>query len=223
MARKISCSRTAQVSRETGTIPERNSIEKQVHYFLDNVYRASLECGQFVGWGKSTRNFLYPVYVDLENATMRVIRFVFVLSLFFIVSATLMYGQGGANGTILGTVIDSSGAVVANAQVDVTNVATGVVSRTSTGANGDFTSPYLAPGIYSVTVQAQGFQKAVADNITLAVAQQARVNVTMKPGQVSETVQVEASSVLWIPIARRSHNWSARNKWRSCPSMAATS
>ncbi len=70
-----------------------------------------------------------------------------------------------------------------------------MVSRTSTGANGDFTSPYLAPGIYSVTVQAQGFQKAVADNITLAVAQQARVNVTMKPGQVSETVQVEASSV----------------------------
>ena len=106
-----------------------------------------------------------------------------------------MYGQGGANGTILGTVTDSSGAVVGSAQVDVTNVATGVVGHTSTGANGDFTSPYLAPGIYKVTVQAQGFQKAEADNITLAVAQQARVNVVMKPGQVSETVQVEASSV----------------------------
>jgi outer membrane receptor protein involved in Fe transport len=126
---------------------------------------------------------------------MRVHRFVFALSLIFLVSTTLMYGQGGANGTILGTVTDSSGAVVGNAQVDVTNVATGVVSRTSTGGNGDFTSPYLAPGIYSITVQAQGFQKAIADNITLAVAQQARVNVTMKPGQVSETVQVEASSV----------------------------
>ena len=126
---------------------------------------------------------------------MKVHHFVFAVCLFFIVSAGLLYGQGGANGTILGTVTDSSGAVVGNAQVDVTNVATGVVSHTSTSANGDFTSPYLAPGIYSVTVQAQGFQKAVADNITLAVAQQARVNVTMKPGQVSETVQVEASSV----------------------------
>src|SRR5882724_502120 len=126
---------------------------------------------------------------------MKVHHFVFAVCLFFIVSAGLLYGQGGANGTILGTVTDSSGAVVGNAQVDVTNVATGVVSRTSTSANGDFTSPYLAPGIYNVTVQAQGFQKAVADNITLAVAQQARVNVTMKPGQVSETVQVEASSV----------------------------
>jgi carboxypeptidase family protein len=126
---------------------------------------------------------------------MKVHHFVFAVCLFFIVSASLLYGQGGANGTILGTVTDSSGAVVGAAQVDVTNVATGVVSHTNTSANGDFTSPYLAPGIYSVTVQAQGFQKAIADNITLAVAQQARVNVVMKPGQVSETVQVEASSV----------------------------
>src|ERR1700730_16207589 len=129
------------------------------------------------------------------NATMKVHHFVLAVCLFFFVSASLFYGQGGGNATILGTVTDSSGAVVGNAQVDVTNVATGVVSHTSTSANGDFTSPYLTPGIYSVTVQAQGFQRAVADNITLAVAQQARVNVVMKPGQVSETVQVEASSV----------------------------
>ena len=154
---------------------------------------------------------------------MKVHHFVLAVCLFFIVSASLLYGQGGANGTILGTVTDSSGAVVGNAQVDVTNVATGVVSHTSTSANGDFTSPYLAPGIYSVTVQAQGFQRAVADNITLAVAQQARVNVVMKPGQVSETVKWRPVRFLWIPIARRSHNWLARSKWSSCPSMAATS
>ena len=47
-----------------------------------------------------------------------------VVCLFVIVSAGLLYGQGGANGTILGTVTDNSGAVVANADVDVTNVAT---------------------------------------------------------------------------------------------------
>ncbi len=118
-----------------------------------------------------------------------------VVCLFVIVSAGLLYGQGGANGTILGTVTDSSGAVVGNAKIDVTNVATGVASHTETSVNGDFTTPYLAPGTYSVTVQAPGFQKAVADNITLAVAQQARVNIVMKPGQVSETVEVQASSV----------------------------
>jgi hypothetical protein len=126
---------------------------------------------------------------------MKVHHFVLAVCLFFIVSASLLYGQGGANGTILGTVTDSSGAVVGNAEVDVTNVATGVVSHTSTSANGDFSAPNLATRIYSVTVKAQGFQIALADNITLSVAQQARVNVVMKPGQVSETVQVEASSV----------------------------
>ncbi len=118
-----------------------------------------------------------------------------VVCLFVIVWAGLLYGQGGANGTILGSVTDNSGAVVGNAKIDVTNMATGVASHTETSGNGDFTVPYLAPGIYSVTVQAPGFQRAVADNITLAVAQQARVNVVMKPGQVSETVEVQASAV----------------------------
>jgi hypothetical protein len=118
-----------------------------------------------------------------------------VVCLLVIVSAGLLYGQGGANGTILGTVTDNSGAVVGSAKVDVINVATGVATHTETSANGDFTSPYLAPGTYSITVQAPGFQKAVDDNITLAVAQQARVNITMKPGAVSETIEVQANAV----------------------------
>jgi hypothetical protein len=110
-------------------------------------------------------------------------------------SAVWLYGQGGANGTILGTVTDNSGAVVANAKVDVINVATGVASHVETSSEGNFTVPYLAPGSYRVTVEAPGFQKAVADNIVLAVAQQARVNVTMKAGAVSESIEVQASAV----------------------------
>jgi hypothetical protein len=119
----------------------------------------------------------------------------FLVCLFVIVSAGLLFGQGGANGTILGTVTDNSGAVVANAKVDVTNAATGVTSHTQTSSEGNFTVPYLAPGAYRVTVEAPGFQKAVAENIVLAVAQQARVNVSMKPGAVSESVEVQANAV----------------------------
>ena len=118
-----------------------------------------------------------------------------MLCLFLLVSTGLLYGQGGANGTILGTVTDNSGAVVANVKVEVTNVDTGVTTTGQTSSSGDFTVPYLQPGIYNITVNAPGFQKSVVDNINLAVAQQARVNVTMKPGLVSETVQVEASAV----------------------------
>ena len=120
---------------------------------------------------------------------------ILVVCLFVVLSAGLLYGQGGANGTILGTVTDSSGAVVGSANIDVLNVATGVTSHTETSVNGDYTAPYLAPGIYRVTAQAPGFQKAVADGITLVVAQQARVNIVMKPGQVSETIEVQANPV----------------------------
>jgi Carboxypeptidase regulatory-like domain len=95
------------------------------------------------------------------------------------------FGQGGANGTILGTVTDNSGAVVVNATVDVTNTATNVTNHTQTTSSGDFTVPYLQPGTYKVTIQAPGFQKAVTDSITLVVGQQQRVNVSMKSRQAA--------------------------------------
>lgn len=84
---------------------------------------------------------------------------------------------------------------MAVAGVDVTNVATGVTSHTQTSSAGDFTVPYLAPGTYQVSVSASGFQKAVVDNVGLVVAQQARVNVALKPGTISESVEVQASAV----------------------------
>lgn len=125
------------------------------------------------------------------SATTRVLTICLLIS-----SATvLVFGQGGAYGTILGTVTDNSGAVLANAGVDVTNTGTNVTNHVQTTSSGDYTAPYLQPGTYRVTVQAQGFQKSVIENVTLAVAQQARVNVAMKLGAVSETVQVEASAV----------------------------
>lgn len=109
--------------------------------------------------------------------------------------AGFLYGQAGATGTILGTVTDNSGAVVANATVDVTNVSTNITKHATTTASGDYTIPYLQPGTYSVTVQATGFQKSVLQNISLVVAQEARANVMLKPGSVSESVTVEASAV----------------------------
>ena len=119
----------------------------------------------------------------------------FLLCLLVVSSAGLLRGQGGAVGTILGTVKDNSGAVVAQAGVDVTNIATGVTNHTETTASGDFTVPYLQPGTYRITAQATGFQKSVVEKVELAVAQQERVDIALKPGQVSETVEVLAGAV----------------------------
>jgi len=106
-----------------------------------------------------------------------------------------LYGQGSASGTILGTVTDNTGAVVANANVEITNTATGVSQKTLTNAAGDYTVPYLNPAVYRVTVSLSGFGNQVVNNITLVVAQQNRVDVTLKPGAIAETVTVNSGAV----------------------------
>ena len=72
------------------------------------------------------------------------------------------FAQGGATGAINGTVQDPSGALVANAEVRVTNHDTNVLERTvQTGADGTFTAPLLPVGTYTVTIRAAGFAEGV--------------------------------------------------------------
>ena len=80
------------------------------------------------------------------------------------------FAQGGATGAITGTVQDPSGAVVANADVRVTNQDTGVVERAlKTGPDGSFTAQLLPVGTYTVSVQAPGFTEGkFADFVVLA-------------------------------------------------------
>src|SRR5947207_13726916 len=106
-----------------------------------------------------------------------------------------VYGQGGGVGTILGTITDSSSAVVAKAKVTVTNTATNINQVTESNDDGNYTVPYLRPGTYRISVEAAGFQKTVVDNINLAVDQNVRVDAIMKAGTVTETVTVNASAV----------------------------
>ena len=68
---------------------------------------------------------------------------------------------------LTGTVHDSTGAVVPNAKVSATNVATRVKTETSSNATGDYVLPALQPGPYSLTVEAAGFRKAAIEGIQL--------------------------------------------------------
>ncbi len=118
------------------------------------------------------------------------------LGLFFLLCApTWMFGQAGATGTILGTVTDSTGAVIPNVKVTVTNTSTNVPFVTTTSSAGDYQAPSLIPGSYSVTAEIQGFQKSVITGLTLTVDQSLRVNITLKPGAVTTTLSVTGQAV----------------------------
>ena len=98
--------------------------------------------------------------------------------------------------TLLGTVTDSSGAAVPGAKVRVANAATNANREAETGAAGNYSLPYLPAGNYQVTVSRDGFQAQQVDNVTLQVDQTARVDFTMRVGNVTETVNVSASATL---------------------------
>ena len=117
------------------------------------------------------------------------------ICLLALMSAGLLYGQGGATGTILGTVTDNTGAILPGANVEVTNVATGVALKVVTSTSGDYSVSNLNSGVYRITVTAKGFGNSVTDNVTVTVAQQARVNTVMNPGSVSQTVTVNSGAI----------------------------
>src|SRR2546425_12496034 len=98
-------------------------------------------------------------------------------------------------GTILGTVTDPQGAVVAGAKVTVHNVDTGLERTTQTSADGSYSLPELPIGTYTVTVTQSGFQTAVTSNVAVNVATERRVDVLFRTGQVSEKVVVSGETL----------------------------
>ena len=99
-----------------------------------------------------------------------------------------------AGGTMLGTVKDASGAVVAGAQVTITDVATGVSRVVPTDSSGSYSAANLLPGTYSITVSAPGFATEVQSGIEVTVGSQNLVNLKLKPGTTREKIEVKATT-----------------------------
>jgi Carboxypeptidase regulatory-like domain len=99
-------------------------------------------------------------------------------------------------GEIDGVVRDSSGAVIPNSSVIVTNSEQNLIARTvKTNQQGEFTAPLLEVGSYSVTVSAPGFKTETANGIEVHVGQPASVPIVLAPGSVTENVTVAAAAV----------------------------
>jgi hypothetical protein len=112
----------------------------------------------------------------------------------FLLSASL-WAQGAA-GSIAGTVTDPSGASVPGAKVTITDLQRGGTRTLATDAAGAYAAPNLNPGRYSVKVEFQGFRTTDRNNIQLEVSQDIRVDVTLEPGNQSETVTVTSEAAV---------------------------
>ncbi len=104
-----------------------------------------------------------------------------------------VYAQA-VTGTVLGTVTDSSGAIVQNAKVTLTEVNTGIVHNAQTNASGNYTFSNLPEGNYSVTVEAPGFKRETKENNRVEINSNVRVDAVLQPGQVSESLVVTAEA-----------------------------
>ena len=113
--------------------------------------------------------------------------------------APYAYGQTNTTGDIAGIVSDSTGAIVPNATITVTSLATGAARTTTSSASGEFRVSQLPPGRYTLTVAVSGFEGSKA---TLQVSQGAiaSANVTLTVGKSSETVEVSAGEVPLIHV-----------------------
>src|SRR5215831_6005368 len=98
--------------------------------------------------------------------------------------------------TLVGTVTDPSGGVVANAKVTITEVGTGQVYTLVTTGTGDFVRPALKPSIYTVTVSAPGFRTAEQKDILLKAGERTGIDIRLVVGDVGQTVEVTGAAEL---------------------------
>ena len=115
--------------------------------------------------------------------------------LIYLACAAGASAQIAGAGNIQGTVTDPSGAVLPNAQVTVTNTATGVKHQSASSSGGVFSFPNLPIGSYNLAIKAPGFKTYNRSGIVLEVGSNIAVNVTMTLGAATQQVTVEANGI----------------------------
>jgi hypothetical protein len=96
--------------------------------------------------------------------------------------------------TVSGTVTDPSGAVVPNAEITLTLVATETSAKVTTGSTGLYSFPNLRPGIYELKASAPGFRDSVQRGIEVGIEQSVRVDVKLELGPSVQTIEVTAAA-----------------------------
>src|SRR5215472_3286054 len=118
-----------------------------------------------------------------------------VLVLLLTIVSSRLCAQGSL-GRIYGSITDSSGGSIAGARVTVTDVQRGSGRTMATDVAGAFSAPNLTPGSYAVRVEFQGFKTVERRDIALEVGQELRVDLSLDPGQQTQTITVTGEAPL---------------------------
>ncbi|HTA57077.1 MAG TPA: carboxypeptidase regulatory-like domain-containing protein [Candidatus Baltobacteraceae bacterium] len=120
-------------------------------------------------------------------------------ALFIFLAAAMIFNAGlvraDVTGSVLGTVRDSSQAIVSGAHVTITNAQTNLKQETVSGADGTYRFLALAAGVYKLTVTAPGFKTYSTTAIDVKVNDQLQVDVTLSVGSATEVISIEANAV----------------------------
>ncbi|HEX8766231.1 MAG TPA: carboxypeptidase-like regulatory domain-containing protein, partial [Candidatus Acidoferrum sp.] len=115
------------------------------------------------------------------------------VALFLLAAATLGFSQS-SRGTIAGTILDPSGAVVEGATITATGVETGAVYKTTSTATGSYRIPDMQLGTYNITVSANGFNTSEEKGVVVQINTISSLDVTLQPGDVKQTLTVNADA-----------------------------
>ena len=146
---------------------------------------------------------------------------IFSIATILIVSS--IAGGQTATGILQGRVTDDSGAAVPDAKVTIENERTAVRQVTTSNSLGNFLQPYLQPSTYKVTVEKIGFQKYSTSGVTVEVQKSAELDVILKVGELTTTVEVSAeaaqlATTTWFIGKGKCLGSKSIASWRGTPS-----
>jgi hypothetical protein len=124
------------------------------------------------------------------------LRYVTAVACAWLLFSLTALAQVSINGSLRGRISDPSDAALAGATLVLTNTATATTQKATTGDNGDYQFARVAPGVYSLTVEKDGFKRAQRENIVVAVNENAIADMALSLGAVTETVTIEAGAAV---------------------------
>jgi len=119
-----------------------------------------------------------------------------ILTIFVLLASSDRVNAQAVYGSIVGTVLDPSGAPIVGAKVTITDVGRDVSNNTTTNDSGNFTQRYLIAGTYRVRVEVPGFQSFQQDKLSVSVDSESRLEARLQVGDVSQTVEVTSEASL---------------------------